>query len=63
MRPLSRILVALCLVATGCPKRVVVNGQEMSEADARSRGQEELARARADLARAPPDKPVHVTSG
>ncbi|MBI5068864.1 MAG: penicillin-binding protein activator [Deltaproteobacteria bacterium] len=56
MRPLSRILVALCLVAAGCPKRVVVNGQEMSEADARSRGLEELARARADLARAPPEK-------
>jgi len=56
MRPLSRILVALCLTAAGCPKRLVVNGQEMSEGEARARGQEELLRARAELTEAPPQK-------
>jgi ABC-type branched-subunit amino acid transport system substrate-binding protein len=56
MRLAPRILVALALAASGCPKRVVVNGQEMSEDEARSRARADLEKLRADLKAAPPDR-------
>jgi len=44
MRPLPRLLVAAFVLLCACPKRVVVNGQEMSAADADVQARAELAR-------------------
>jgi len=53
MRASARAALALAFLVVACPKRVVVNGQEMPEADARARAQEELGRLRAELSGAP----------
>jgi ABC-type branched-subunit amino acid transport system substrate-binding protein len=58
MRPAPRLLaaLALALAAVGCPKRVVVNGQEMTEDQASARARGDLERLRSDLAGAPPER-------
>jgi ABC-type branched-subunit amino acid transport system substrate-binding protein len=55
MRPASRKVFAFLLLAlAGCPKRVVVNGQEMSVQDADELARRELEGVRADARRLPP---------
>jgi len=53
MRASSRAILALAVLVLGCPKRVVVNGQEMPEADARAMARQELGRLRVELGQAP----------
>ncbi len=56
MRFVPRLLLALALAAAACPRRVVVNGQEMTQDQAGARAQAELQRLRSELQGAPPEK-------
>lgn len=51
--PARAALLTAALLLTACPKRMTVDGQVMTEADARARAQAEAARLRAELAAAP----------
>jgi ABC-type branched-subunit amino acid transport system substrate-binding protein len=53
MRPLPRLLVTALVLLCACPKRVVVNGQEMSAADADVQARAELARVESGAANEP----------
>jgi ABC-type branched-subunit amino acid transport system substrate-binding protein len=54
MRKLSRLAAALVVFLVGCPKRVSVNGQEMSAGEAQAEAQRELARFRDETTAEPP---------
>jgi ABC-type branched-subunit amino acid transport system substrate-binding protein len=54
MRTLLRLAFLVPLLLAACPKRVMVNGQEMNEEEADSLAYQELARARAESARLAP---------
>jgi len=54
MRTLPRIAIVMVLVLAACPKRVTVNGNEMSEEAANAQAWQELSRARAEAARLAP---------
>ncbi len=54
MRTLPRIAMTLVLLLAACPKRVTVNGREMSEEAANAEAERELSLARADAPRLAP---------
>ena len=54
MRTLPGIAFVTALVLAGCPKRVTVDGREMSEEAAAAEASQEVARARAETARLSP---------
>jgi ABC-type branched-subunit amino acid transport system substrate-binding protein len=54
MRTLSRLAIVLSLFLAACPKRVMVNGHEMSEDAAAAEATREVERARADSAKQTP---------
>jgi ABC-type branched-subunit amino acid transport system substrate-binding protein len=54
MRTLQRLALALTVVLAACPKRVSVNGQEMSAADAQSEAARELRRFQDETSAEPP---------
>ncbi len=56
MRRLGLLLAALGLALAACPKRVVVGGREMSEAEANDLGAAEIAKVRAATASLPPER-------
>jgi ABC-type branched-subunit amino acid transport system substrate-binding protein len=56
MRKPFRIALAWLVLLAACPKRVVVNGQEMSAADAQAEASRELARVRGETQALPPDE-------
>ncbi|GEJ57655.1 penicillin-binding protein activator [Anaeromyxobacter diazotrophicus] len=58
MRPLPRLLLTAFFVLCACPKRVVVNGQELSAADAEAQARAELARVEAGA----PNEPQAATA-
>ena len=59
MSKLPRVVLLLSTVLLGCPKRVMVNGQEMSVSDADAQARGELARVLASAGAEPPE----VTAG
>ncbi len=56
MRTLPRLAIALSLFLAGCPKRVTVNGQEMSEDAANAEAEREVVRVRAESAKRAPEE-------